>query len=83
MLKKQKNIIRNKKTNLNYIDMEKGDGDTLLIYALFNKSIVIAKELISAGADVNIGNDGSIREKFTVKTPLTGAIYCEMRNETR
>lgn len=76
-------ILQRRRTNLNYIDHEHGDGTPLLAHALNAGHVRIARELIMAGADVNLGNDGSVRDKYRVKTPLNCALWCELPDVLR
>jgi WD40 repeat protein len=76
-----KEIVTKKDVNLNYNESSDGNGDPLLVHALNRGKIKIARLLIDAGADVNLGNDGSVREKFMIKTSLFCAIEAEFHSE--
>ena len=45
---------------------------------MFDRHFRIARLLAQAGADVNLGNDGSVREKYMIKFPLCMAVEPEM-----
>lgn len=72
-------IIQNSVVDLNYISPDKdNDGSPLLVLALNKGHIRIARQLIMAGADVNLGNNGFLSKKFSSMMPLHIAIRLEM-----
>ena len=75
-----RNILRHpENVDLNYDRSPTGDGDPLLVHALNAASGArIARLLVAAGASVSRGNNGSVRDKYEVKTPLWAAINTEI-----
>jgi len=70
-------MLRDGSLDVNYITPD-GDGSPLLVHALNMGHTRIARLLIEAGTGINLANNGQVREKFRVKTPLYCALWCEV-----
>ena len=74
-------LLGERSINLNVIPRAgQNDGSPLLVHALWASRFRIARILVDAGADVNLGNDGSVRDKYLGKFPLKQAVQSEFQS---